>query len=101
MEKESYFPYGKRGQVGKVSKLFLILILTYGTAIRIFIRTPEGRLMLLKFLCSYMFNTKTIELCNELYYIFILFFFSFFLLLRGGIFLVQTNTRESQEDKGV
>ena len=37
LEKEPYFPYGKRAQIGKVSKLLLILILTHGTAIWIFI----------------------------------------------------------------
>ena len=37
LEKESYVPYGKGPQIGKVSKLFLIIILTHGTAIWIFI----------------------------------------------------------------
>ena len=52
-EKKPYFRYGKLAQIGKISKLLLILILTYGTAIFIFIRTPGGRLNLLKFLCSW------------------------------------------------
>ena len=52
LEREPYFPYGKRAQIGKVSKLLLILIITHGTAIWIFIRTPGGRLKLLNFLCS-------------------------------------------------
>ena len=52
-EKKPYFPYGKLAQIGKISKLLLVLILTYGTAISIFIRTPGGRLNLLKFLCSW------------------------------------------------
>ena len=50
-EKKPYFPYGKLAQIGKISKLLLVVILTYGTAISIF-RTPGGRLNLLKFLCS-------------------------------------------------
>ena len=33
LEKESYFPYGKRAHIAKVSKLLLILILTHGTVI--------------------------------------------------------------------
>ena len=44
MEKEPYFPYGKRNQIGKVSKLLLIIILAHATAIWIFIRTPGVRL---------------------------------------------------------
>ena len=48
MEKEPYFPHGKRAQIGKISKLLLILILTLGIAIWIFIRTLGGRLKFVK-----------------------------------------------------
>lgn len=49
--------------IGKVSKLLLILILTYGAAIWIFIRRPGGRLKLHKTFCvRKTLNTKTIKL---------------------------------------
>ena len=44
LEKKPYFPYGKRAEIKKVSKLLLTLILTHGEAIWIFIVTPGGRL---------------------------------------------------------
>ena len=33
LEKKPYFTYGKKNQIGKVSTLLLILILSHGTAI--------------------------------------------------------------------
>ena len=41
LKKEPYFPYEKRAQIGKVSKLLLILILTHGTAIWVLFEHQE------------------------------------------------------------